>query len=142
MEMNLVKMDVIKKKKRKGFTLIELIVVIAILGILAAIAIPRLSGFQDSAKLKTNTSNLATLQNVVRVYEADKGSLPSSFAVLQTKEYLGVGTTMTPIKAGTTTSDVGYAKTGSGYYMDATSGIVTLLETAPTTPIILGTVTQ
>ena len=38
------------EKKRKGFTLIELIVVIAILGILAAILIPRFSGFQDKAR--------------------------------------------------------------------------------------------
>ncbi len=37
-------------KNKKGFTLIELIVVIAILGILAAILIPQFSGFQDKAR--------------------------------------------------------------------------------------------
>lgn len=50
MEMNLTKMDLMKKKKKKGFTLIELIVVIAIIGILAMIAVPKLSGFQDKAR--------------------------------------------------------------------------------------------
>ena len=38
------------RNKKKGFTLIELIVVIAILGILAAILIPRFGGFQDKAR--------------------------------------------------------------------------------------------
>ena len=48
------KMDLMKKKKKKGFTLIELIVVIAILGILAAIAVPRFSGFTNKAKIQAD----------------------------------------------------------------------------------------
>ncbi|AFV03064.1 type IV pilin PilA [Dehalobacter sp. UNSWDHB] len=43
------KMCLQMKKKNKGFTLIELIVVIAILGILAAVLIPQFTGFQDKA---------------------------------------------------------------------------------------------
>lgn len=44
------KENLLKKRKKKGFTLIELIVVIAILGILAAVLIPKFTGFQDKAR--------------------------------------------------------------------------------------------
>lgn len=50
-------------KSKKGFTLIELVVVIAILGILAAVLIPRFSGFQDRAtrtQVVTDGKQLAT----------------------------------------------------------------------------------
>jgi type IV pilus assembly protein PilA len=57
-------------KKKKGFTLIELIVVIAILGILAAIMVPRFSGFQANANKKAITGNLKTLDTACATYAA------------------------------------------------------------------------
>jgi prepilin-type N-terminal cleavage/methylation domain-containing protein len=56
------------KKNQSGFTLIELIVVIAILGILAGIAIPRFSGTTKSAKVEVDNANLSMLNKSTQVY--------------------------------------------------------------------------
>ncbi len=58
-------------KKQSGFTLIELIIVIAILGILAAIAVPRLSGFTDKAKVSADEQLGEVIRNATRVLVAD-----------------------------------------------------------------------
>ena len=55
-------------KNKKGFTLIELIVVIAILGILAMIAIPRFAGFQEAAKHK---ADVATGKSIATIISAE-----------------------------------------------------------------------
>jgi prepilin-type N-terminal cleavage/methylation domain-containing protein len=62
-------------KSRKGFTLIELMVVILIVGILAAVAIPILRGRIDAAKWSEGKAMMGSIGTAIRAYHAEKGPL-------------------------------------------------------------------
>lgn len=65
-------------KRQKGFTLIELIVVIAILGILAAVAIPRFIGTLNNARTTADDATERVIQSAVHLYMADNdGATPN-----------------------------------------------------------------
>lgn len=60
-------------RSRKGFTLIELMVVILIVGILAAVAIPMLRGRIDAAKWSEGKAMIGSIGTAIRAYHAEKG---------------------------------------------------------------------
>ncbi len=63
-------MNLINKKRKKGFTLIELIVVIAIMAILAAVAVPNFIGITDSARKATENGAAAEYANAINIHNA------------------------------------------------------------------------
>ena len=63
--------------KRKGVTLIELLIVVLILAALSAIAIPRISQSATNAKAKACETNIDILNSSIELYNAEEGAYPT-----------------------------------------------------------------
>ncbi|MCL6448736.1 MAG: prepilin-type N-terminal cleavage/methylation domain-containing protein [Armatimonadetes bacterium] len=105
------------RRDRRGFTLIELVIVLAILGGLAALLIPRFASTADNTDARVNQSNHRMLQEAVDLYRAENGGFPSALNALVTNNYIRE----VPKVRGSTSS--------WGY--DSATGVVTIPTGAP-----------
>ena len=86
-------MSRVVSRRHKGFTLIEMLIVIVVIAILALIVIPRLLGAGRKAKEATLRGDLHQIRNAIQQFEADCGDYPSSLAQLMTQPGAGNGGT-------------------------------------------------
>jgi type II secretion system protein G len=79
-------------KNSKGFTLLELLVVVAIIGVLAAIAIPAYHNYVDKAQRTVAISTLDTIRKDLEVYHIDYQEYPPEHADMATSFFFSPGT--------------------------------------------------
>ncbi|MGI6629229.1 MAG: competence type IV pilus major pilin ComGC [Bacillota bacterium] len=90
-------------KNERGFTLVELMVVVSILAILSSIAIPRFTGQKQKAEEMKTNADIAILQNAVDMYFFDHGVYPDDTSDLVSAGYLRED----PVKNDGDTYDIG-----------------------------------
>jgi general secretion pathway protein G len=71
--------------KKAGFTLIEVLLVVVIIGILVGVALPRLGGRKRQAEIAAARADIQNLGTALRLYELDMGEYPSSLEGLVRK---------------------------------------------------------
>ncbi|ODU66875.1 MAG: type II secretion system protein G [Rhodanobacter sp. SCN 65-17] len=74
--------------KRDGFSLIELMVVMAIIAVLVSIALPRYQGSVENARLVALKSNLRVMRAAIDRYHDDKAKFPASLQAMANEHYL------------------------------------------------------
>ena len=90
-------------KKQSAFTLIELLIVVVILGIIAAIVVPQFSIATDDAKLSTLRTNLSTVRAQLQLYKLEHNdNFPTDNTTFEAQL-----TAKTDAAGGTTTTDYG-----------------------------------
>jgi general secretion pathway protein G len=121
---------------RRAFTLIELVVVVLILGILAAVALPKFVGQSDDAKKNGALQSLSVLRTAIDTYRVNNTSYPTALNLNQPgvngiMQYLrtptfpapGIGANAKDNTIGTTTDSPPLAPSGTnGWLYNATTG--------------------
>ncbi len=77
-----------QRRKQKGFTLIELMIVVAIIGVLSAIAVPAYKDYVTKSEVASAVATLKSIITPAELYYQENGSFPSTSAALNS---VGVG---------------------------------------------------
>ena len=92
-------------RKRSGFSLLELLAVVTILGIIALVVIPRISASAATAKENACFQNKAEINSAVERYYFNIGTLPANLAAVNTSAYFPDGVPTCPVSTNAYTLD-------------------------------------
>lgn len=116
-----------KKNNKKGFTLVELVIVVAVMAILVAVAIPTVASVTKSAQKSVDDSNAKTLESIIKLAEANAVAKDGSTATLDAsgianeivKAKLGIskGTFKYEVSTGTVTANASAEDAKDGVYV-------------------------
>ena len=90
------------KSRKRGFTLVEILIVVIILGILAAIVIPQFTNASNDARQNSIASTLQTLRSQIELYKIQHADTPPPAASFWTQMLNASNTTGTTTAGGTT----------------------------------------
>ena len=83
-------MSAARKPKKRGFTLLEMLAVVTILGIIAAVVVPRFTNFTDTSKTNIAKHHMSQLNALIERHYIDHSAWPADLAELVTDGYLDV----------------------------------------------------
>ena len=112
------------QKKNKGFTLLELLIALAILAIIAAILIPNFFATTDRARLRSDIQSARVIQNAIELYRAERGPAPDGTSMEGVLETL---TTAGFLRARYTDIQT----EGATWEQDAELGVVVNIHSSP-----------